>query len=380
MSESPRNLFNALFDFRPREGFSPAENYLSEAFAYALETCDGACDTWLSLALGRKVHAIRFEVLTRNTELDDDNNWIYPDMAIHATLDDGQSILVYSEHKWNSPCDSNQLKKYLNLVTKQGEAAQLAFIGAYRNQKQTAIISDARMKNKVFLWADIYKALNQLPAKSDILVQFLDFMKNNGLDPGKPITPNAMVAYIQSAGFLDSLNHLVLNLKAEFKWEFFPARYRSEANLGTNAKWGRSAIEFATPDWKPTITVGFLYNETDHGVTFVNKQKGIDLLLRIEAIPNDLKNISAAMDELKRKQRDLKEVAASVLLLNERGNGNEHSILIARSCLADVISSATTQEEQAEAVYNTLKAWGEILFDDGLLEKAFKKAGLDSGM
>ena len=61
MSESPRNLFNALFDFRPREGFSPAENYLSEAFAYALETCDGACDTWLSLALGRKVHAIRFE-------------------------------------------------------------------------------------------------------------------------------------------------------------------------------------------------------------------------------------------------------------------------------------------------------------------------------
>jgi hypothetical protein len=51
-----------------------------------------------------------------------------------------------------------------------------------------------------------------------------------------------------------------------------------------------------------------------------------------------------------------------------------------RSCLGDVIGKAATQQEQLEAIYKTLKSWGETLFGDGALEKAFKQAGLDSGM
>ena len=380
MSDSPRNLFEALFTFRPRENIFPKENFLSEALAHVLESCDGACDAWLSLALSRKVHASKFEVHTRNTELDEDNKNIFPDMAVHATLDDGQTILLYSEHKWESPCEQSQLKRYLNLVKKNGEGTHLAFIGAYRSQKQAAENSDARMKQNAFLWADVYRTLNQLPTKPNILTQFLTFMESNGLNPGKPIKTDTMVAYIQSAGFLESLKHLVMTMNAEYEWEFFPERYRREEYRGTNGKWGRWAIEFATPDWKPAITVGFLYEEKDHGVKFVKRDKGIDLLLRIEAEPKDLCNITPAFTELRRKKHELSKAAASVLLLNERGNGNGHSILIARSCLADVISKATTKEDQAEIIYKTVKNWGAILFADGLLEMAFRNSGLDSGM
>jgi hypothetical protein len=51
-----------------------------------------------------------------------------------------------------------------------------------------------------------------------------------------------------------------------------------------------------------------------------------------------------------------------------------------RSCLGDIIEKATTQQAQIDAIYQAIRAWGKALFSDGALEKAFKEAGLDSGM
>jgi hypothetical protein len=236
------------------------------------------------------------------------------------------------------------------------------------------------MKGKVFQWADVFRALEAVPYKPDLLIQLLDFMKTHGLSPGKPIDAATMVAFIQSKGFEGSLKHLANKLNDEFDWEFFPERFRSDAGRDVTNRWGRTAIEFATPEWKPTITIGFLTEEKDHRVSFVNPRKGVDLLLRIEAAPSDLGNIKPVWDELARKRKQLSAVAASVLLLRESGNGNSHSVLIMRSCLGDVIEKATTQQAQLDAIYQSVSAWGKALFDDGALEKAFKQSGLDSGM
>ena len=85
------------------------------------------------------------------------------------------------------------------------------------------------------------------------------------------------------------------------------------------------------------------------------------------------------MAELDRKRELLSGLASSVLLLRERGNGNAHSLLIMRSCLGDVIEKATPKRPRSETIYQTLSGWGKALFSDGLLEKAFRQAGLDSG-
>ncbi len=39
-----------------------------------------------------------------------------------------------------------------------------------------------------------------------------------------------------------------------------------------------------------------------------------------------------------------------MLLLGEPGNGNNHSLLIVRSCLGDVIEKANNQQEQLESI------------------------------
>src|SRR5438309_812833 len=74
MNHSTPNLFNALFEFHPRDGHSSKENFLSEAFAYVLTTCDGACDAWLSLAFRRRVQATQFDVNTQSSRMRRRNN------------------------------------------------------------------------------------------------------------------------------------------------------------------------------------------------------------------------------------------------------------------------------------------------------------------
>lgn len=380
MSDSGSNLFNALFEFHPREGHTPRENFLSEAFAHVLTTCDAARVAWLSLALGRRVQAPQFELTTRQTEYDEAHVAIYPDMRMTGVLSDGAPFDLYSEHKWNSPCVPGQLLKYLKIVEQRGNHGTLAFVCATRQQKKVAHNCDPRLKGRVFLWEDIFQALDSTPNKPDILIQFLNFMKTHGLSPGTPIESPAMVAFIQSSGFLTSLEHCANKLNDEFDWNFFPERFHGNGERTITDRWGRIAIEFATLAWKPTITVGFLYDEQDHAVSFVNRQKGIDLLLRIEAAPSDQKNIASVLADLGCRRKQLSSLASSVLLLGEPGNGNNYSTLIMRSCLGDVIAKATTQQAQMETIYQAFSAWGKALFSDGALEKAFKKAGLDGGM
>src|SRR5437667_10991295 len=159
MSDLPPNLFNALFDFLPRDGHSPKENFLSEGFAYVLKTCDDARDAWLTLALGQRVKSKTCEVTTRQTELGQERAPVFPDMRISGVLHNGKPFDLYSEHKWDSPCNSAQIQKYLEIVQQRGNYCRLAFIGASHRQKKHAESADAKMKGKVFLWANVFQAL-----------------------------------------------------------------------------------------------------------------------------------------------------------------------------------------------------------------------------
>lgn len=379
MNDLPPNLFNALFEFHPRDGHTPKENFLSEAFAYVLKTCDDARDAWLSRVLRQPVKSKQLKVTTRQTERGDEGVAVYPDMIIGGENNE-KPFTIYSEHKWDSPCNSAQIREYIKIADRRGDQCGLIFIGASHRQKREAERSDPKMKGKAFLWEDVFQVLDRPQNKSQILVEFLDFMKTHGLSPGQPIEPTSMVGFIQSKGFLTTLEHCANRLNDDFDWDFFPKRYLGDKGRAVTSRWGRIAIEFATPEWKPTITVGFLVDEWDHGVSFVNPQKGIDLLLRIEAAPADQTNIRPALVELDSRRKKLTGLAGSALLLQQPGNDNNLSLLIVRSCLGNVIESANEQQVQLKTIYQTVKGWGKILFDGKVLERAFKQAGLDSGM
>ena len=371
------NLFEALFNFHPREDHTPKENFLTEAFAYLLRTDEGVRDRWLSVLLRKNVEGVTCEVQTRQTERDvDADTSIFPDLWISGQFSDGQKFAVYCEHKWDSHCDERQLRKYRKLA--ESKKACLVFVGTTDKQRSEAARCLPGKPSACFLWENVFYELNGLPEKSTILQEFLEFMKSQGLSPGQPLTIEKMAAFLQAADFVKSLLNLAHKLQANYPWDAIPQRFH--ANNYVHDAWGRVGIRFETKDWKPAITVGFLYDESDHRVTLVNRDKGIDLLLRIEAMPKHTKNLGPALDVLKAKQKELKRTAASVLLKGERGNGNAYSLLIVRDCLGDVIGQAKSQAVQLTAIYKKLTTWLEILFKDWRIEDAFKKMGLDSGM
>ena len=116
----------------------------------------------------------------------------------------------------------------------------------------------------------------------------------------------------------------------------------------------------------------------------IDEEKGIDLVLRVAAGDAELLKedyLRSAWSFLQQKRNLLLGKADSALLVREPGNGDEHSLLIVRSCLADVVSvsSATTESGQVDLIYEKVRDWAVTLFQDGSLDAALSRAGLDGG-
>ncbi len=153
------------------------------------------------------------------------------------------------------------------------------------------------------MWHDVFNELSQLPDQSGALKEFLDFMETHGLIQVRQLSVDTMRAFLQSSGFINSLKSFASNLQTNFSWDVIPIRFRSCPYV--DDKYGRVAIVFETEHWKPTVTIGFLYDVKNHGVTFDKEEKGIDLLLRIETPPQNQKNLKPLMDVLADKRKNL---------------------------------------------------------------------------
>ncbi len=126
--DSP-NLFNALFAFHPREGYTPRENFLSEAFAHVLRTVNGACEAWVSKLIGSPTPLLTSRILTRCSE-----DGVFPDLKIEAAAASGEGLTIYAEHKWDSPCNEQQLQNYADIAKKSRGTPYLVFVGARLDQ------------------------------------------------------------------------------------------------------------------------------------------------------------------------------------------------------------------------------------------------------
>ena len=314
MPPATPNLLQALFEFHPRDGHWPKENFLTEAFAYLLRTDPACLNAWLSTVSGKSVTDAVCDISTRASEKDiDAKTTIYPDLRIEGCNAAEDRIDMFFEHKWESPCDEKQLESYRKLAKSRN--ATLFFVGANRCAKSPAARCLDGQQSHCFLWEDVYCSLNSITNKSTLLTEFLEFMKMQGLSPGKPLTVERMRAYLDASDFIATLLNYANKLNDNYSWEAIPQRFHAVKEV--RDRWGRVGIRFRTTDWRPFLTVGFLHDGPDHRVTLVDRQRGIDLLLRIEAEPEDTEAIEPVVDVLREKRKSLKETAASVLLKGE---------------------------------------------------------------
>jgi hypothetical protein len=196
-------------------------------------------------------------------------------------------------------------------------------------------------------------------------------MKSQNLNPGRPIEANVMRAFLASAGFTSQLTRYADKLLAEYDWPGVPGAYRSDPKV--KDRWGRIALEFTTPGWNPALTMGFLYDATDHGVTFTAPGESIDLFLRLEADPATNKDADEVLCALRQRAGTLRGLGARVLLRGDAGSGSRYSLLIAQQSLADVIQGLPEERAQIQPVYDKLASWTACLFQDQSLAGVLAK-------
>src|SRR5688500_9053226 len=110
------NLFEALFTWRPREGLTPAENFLTEALLYVVSTHPAALKNWLSVVLEADVDESTVRVSSRKHFSTEAGTPVYPDVEITGVLSDGQHFQAFIEHKWGSSYSREQMVQYSELL------------------------------------------------------------------------------------------------------------------------------------------------------------------------------------------------------------------------------------------------------------------------
>lgn len=385
MSEYP-NIFNALFSYQPGSGNTPWENFLTEALAYILKTEPCAMKAWLALMLGKPIQQFtEYTVTSQSSErLPGQARTVFPDLKITVFWEGGQQQIIYCEHKWDSPCNHEQLRNYAQLAAaerEQGHKSAVVFVGPRYDQVSTAQELMGEVIENAVYWVDIYRVFNEIIDPSPMLKQFLYFMLTNNLGSLGPMNPQNLQALLQVQKTMRQLLQFAHQLLKNYSWDFLPERHRSNIIDGkkfpcvTN-RYGRVGIEFMTnPPYIPTIVVGFLYDTSNHQVELSNPECGIDLMLRFEVDPKENPNCESLIKLLDERRQAIleqenqkKQPNTKILLRGERGNGNPWGLLIAQKCLVDVIENCTSENDQLKAIYEYCKGLITILFGDPNLE------------
>lgn len=283
------NLLHSLFSYRPRDGHTPEENFLTEAFAHTLRANPEVGRAWLASMTGDPLSALGgdFHVETQASFFaPDGKSWSIPDMVVRCDLAGGGELTVLSEHKWRSPADLGQIGRYLEIAAAKAKG-HVVFIGS--TVMQVADIKRVHAERvKAIRWQDVDAFLEKTSAES--VREFADFLALQGLGATTPLSWPKLAAYVTSRSveadclrLVQSLGHRVDAGLQAGEWSFLPERFQT-ANTYQKVRWGRVGVELHDGHW-PGLFLGLLLDGQDHGLMLVSPSESIDLMLSLDADP-----------------------------------------------------------------------------------------------
>jgi hypothetical protein len=364
------NVFNRLFSYRPKEDRSSYENYLTEAFAFTLKSCPAATASLVAYALETTVGDIQLDALEPTTQqairVEDGSERPRPDLTVAGRTNDGKRFKVWCEHKWDSPLDVGQLKKYRAAAASSEVRVVVMLITPRPQDRDTAVGEGFR----VLLWENVHDELKLLAAKSDYVRQFVDFLRNQGLGPQEPFTLPCLAAYRQSYMIPWHFEEVSKALLAK-KWPSLPRAFRAVVKKIDTKTTNLTGLQFVIGKCQPGLLAGLvLHPQLNHNVRDFSSTSGPDLMFAISIADKKRK---VAEQVLAGGAERLRQAGLDVLTQDDPPLKNHAHKLIVCKPLAYVIRGHATRLEQVDAIYSELLGWGEVLFADGELEKAFRK-------
>jgi len=346
------NLLLALSKYRPREGHTPLENFITEAFAWLLRSDDNFACSFFKHFCKENISPRNMEI---NTQLNLDGN--FPDMVISI-----DSRVWIFEHKTFTRLSSDQLTKYRDSANKRFGSAKIVLITGFKSQHE-------QYPDIALTWCDIYEFLRSFvnPNSSVFFTYFSELLKGNGLGPQPALSYESIIYYLPSKDFRVNLEQILWKayetIEKTNRFDFFYTAL--EEDKSTNLKWngdvskfwGRVGTEYLRI-WRPGVFIGCIVDNTDHGNNYMDYSKGIDYSLifsfdQEKSEDNDMKcygKIDYEQDEVYNQL--LSEISRDDLYGFEvyeharETEPNRWHPLYVRKSLSDVLVGLGTQEEQ----------------------------------
>ncbi|MEH7850194.1 PD-(D/E)XK nuclease family protein [Rhizobium laguerreae] len=374
MIDSNPNLFISLFHWRPGDGRTPGENFLTESFVYCLRRNETFRTGWFKKILGSEVIDADLRICTRASHVDDERETtIYPDIDIRGVLTSGQPFSLLVEVKWGARYDHSQIAKYDRLIAGQPNA-NLVFLSANSIDCRNASTQRGSLSSTfhIFEWQQIYSLLATSSQDCRSSQELVEFMNKHGLSPPEPITQSLLQSYVTTRDFLKRLRRYCEKLLNESAWDFLPPHYQDATRQEVRDQYGRIAIVFHRHDWNGTITIGYLHSNQDHRVKFADgSDASVDLMMRIEANPTVVGR-AEVVSALQKRASQVRQCGGVVRLAGDRDNQNPHTLFIAQRSLGEFLENSD-ETSQLLAMHAQIREWSTVLFGGGELEKALER-------
>jgi hypothetical protein len=362
-----RGIFEELYSYRPRVGSTPAENFLTQAFAHVLRHDREACEAFLALAYGEAIRLPgSYSVDTQLSRGEEEDAGI-PDMQIRATLNDDRQLHLICEHKWDAPVSAEQLARYVRTLPPDQTLARVVLVANTRELPTGTPTAQGTFG--ALTWSDVHGALSPVSvAAGSLLPDLLQFLESQGMGPELAISTARIAALTFAAPVLAACEAVATRLMG-MDWSTIPKAFRVERPV-VKDHWGRLGIEFNTKwdkDWRaPGLFLGFLVDPVDHEVTLTEPVRGFDLMLTIDRDP------SVEPDE-RAIGRALRRVRQEFPVATVQGPAeleNRHRLLMIRVPAAKALGSAADVDSQAGALHTQLSQWAAVLFAGREVEEA----------
>jgi|GEM_PF-2426594 len=203
------SIFSRVFVYRQRESNSPIENFLTEIFAFCLETDDKFRKDFFNELLKINILNYNIEISTQNEY----SGYGRPDIELNF---DKTSILF--ECKVEASERTNQLSDYASILINEKTkytSKHIVFLTKYFEYKE---FENSNVKLHLIRWFDVYKIINE--THKDITLQLKQFLNENGMESIKNFTIQDMLAMKTIPETITKMDELLEMFKLEFKTKF----------------------------------------------------------------------------------------------------------------------------------------------------------------
>jgi hypothetical protein len=263
----PPNLFRQLLSYRPRATNDSRENFLTESFAYVLAMDPTFARHIMQAFLGERFAVKSVLSLRTQISLADEDGRGLPDLMALVELRDGGRAQVWVENKWGSAADADQLLRYLKKLDRHERDVPKHLVLLTPRHTDAVVCPTGRFSATIshLSWSKIHEVVRTYRAHA-MTHDFETFLNEAQRLVVQPITLANAREYRERLFVLcervcDALPESVLT-----------------ADKQVVLNYGRAGISF----YDLRITLGVLHDPADHATAFLNPEKPLDLILRIE--------------------------------------------------------------------------------------------------